>query len=274
MPRKEELYTAKIAKKQAIYEAKASYRQAKAQYKLERRQYKLAKKEYAARRRAGESPQAPVAPVRPMYTLGEELFNSISHGVGALLSIAALVILAVTTARTSDPLFIFSGCVYGITLILLYVMSTLYHALSHPGAKAVFRVFDHCSIFLLIAGTYTPYALISLGGVLGWVIFGGIWAAAILGVTLKAISLKRFRIFSAICYVVMGWAIVVVIRPLLAGLDPQGVLLLFLGGICYTVGIVFFALKKVRYMHSVWHIFVMAGSILHFFSILLHVFPR
>ena len=275
MPDKTELRTAKIEKKQAIAEAKAAYRAAKAQYRADKAQYRLEKKAYDARVRAGEAPgAAPVAPVRPMYTLGEELFNAISHGVGALLSVAALVIMAVFTARAHDPLAIVSTCIYGATLIILYVMSTLYHALHAPRAKAVFRVFDHCSIFLLIAGTYTPYCLLSLRGALGWAICIGIWAMAILGLVLNAVNMKKFRVFSAICYVAMGWAIIVAVKPLLAALAGPGVALLLAGGVCYTVGIVFFALKNIRYMHSVWHLFVLGGSILHFFSILLHVIPR
>lgn len=275
MPDKNELMTAKLEKKMAIAEAKAAYRAAKAQYKADKARYRQEKKEYDAMIRAGKvTGSAPVAPVRPMYTLGEELFNAISHGVGALLSVAALVIMAVFTARARDPMAIVSSCIYGATLVILYVMSTLYHALHAPRAKAVFRVFDHCSIFLLIAGTYTPYCLLSLRGVLGWVICIGIWAMAILGLVLNAVNMKKFRVFSAICYVVMGWAIIVAAKPLLAALSGPGIALLLAGGICYTVGIVFFALKNIRYMHSIWHLFVMAGSVLHFLSVLLHVIPR
>ena len=208
----------------------------------------------------------------PAYSLAEELISSISHGVGALLGIAALVICIVISVQHNDPWAIVSSCVYGATLMLLYTMSTIYHALKINKAKRVFRVIDHCSIYLLIAGTYTPYTLVALRGAVGWVLFGVVWAAAIAGIVVNAIDLKKYRVFSMITYLLMGWAIVFAFVPLQEVLPKEGLWLLFGGGIIFTIGAVFYAIgKKYKYMHSVFHFFVLAGSILHFFSIVLYV---
>jgi len=213
-----------------------------------------------------------------MYTLGEEIFNSVTHGVGGLISIASLVLLIVFAAIYGDGWCMASGIVYGITLIILYTMSTLYHAITPPKAKTVFRVFDHCSIFLLIAGTYTPYSLVALRKVdfhglsLGWLIFGIIWALAIFGIVFASMrKLNKFIEFPL--YVVMGWLIIFSINDLMEIIPFSGFVLLLAGGIVYTVGAVFFVLHKFRYMHSIWHIFVLGGSILHFLSVILYVFP-
>lgn len=206
-----------------------------------------------------------------MYTMGEEIFNSISHGVGVLLSIAALVLLIVFAAIYSDGYGLASALVYGISLILLYTMSMVYHIVQNEKGKKVLRIFDHCSIFILIAGTYTPYLLGPLRGALGWTIFGIIWGVTVVGILLNAISLERFKIISLVCYVLMGWGIVLSIKPLAQNLPAGGLWLLIAGGLVYTVGIVFYVMKKYRYMHSVWHLFVLAGSVCHYFSILLFV---
>lgn len=209
--------------------------------------------------------------VPPKYTLGEELFNSISHGVGVLLSIAALVLLVVFGAKSGGGYNLAAGIVYGISLIVLYTMSMVYHIVHAERGKAVMRIFDHCSIFVLIAGTYTPYLLVTLDKALGWVMFGIIWGMAVIGIILNSIDLERFRIFSLICYVIMGWAIIFTIKPLIAAIPFMGVLLLVLGGVIYTVGVIFYVLKKYKYMHSIWHLFVLGGSIFHYMSILLYV---
>ncbi|MDO4618231.1 MAG: hemolysin III family protein [Clostridia bacterium] len=206
-----------------------------------------------------------------MYTVGEEIFNSVSHGVGILLSIAALVLLVVFAVIYSDGLGLFGALFYGISLILLYTMSTVYHIVRNKTAKKVLRVFDHCSIFILIAGTYTPYLMGPLRGKLGWIIFGIIWGATVLGIILNAINLEKFRIFSTTLYVLMGWGIVLSIKPLSESLAPGGLWLLVAGGLVYTVGIIFYTMKKYRYMHSVWHLFVLAGSVCHYLSILLFI---
>jgi hemolysin III len=205
------------------------------------------------------------------YSLGEEIFNSISHGIGAALSIAGFVILVVKAAFSGDGWSIASGLVFGLTLIILYTMSTLYHAITNKTAKKVFRILDHCTIFLLIAGTYTPYTLITLNGVSGWVVFGILWGVTALGIVLNAVSLEKFKKFSLFCYLAMGWAVVFTMKTFIEVLDPIGLAFLFIGGFFYTVGIIFYALKRVKYMHSIWHLFVLAGSIFHYFSILLYV---
>ncbi len=209
----------------------------------------------------------------PKVSTAEELINSITHGLGALLGIGGTAVAIVWAALYGDAFSVVSASIYGAMLIILYTMSTLYHALTHKGAKYVFRIFDHCSIFLLIAGTYTPYTLVSLRGPLGWTIFGIIWGMTALGVVFNAISIEKFKIFSIISYVVMGWLIIIAIKPMMAVLEPPALMLLLSGGIAYTVGIVFFALKNIRFMHGIWHLFVLAGSILHYFSILLYVLP-
>ena len=213
-----------------------------------------------------------------MYTLGEEIFNAITHGVGDLIAIAALVLLIVFAAVYGDGWCLASGIVYGITLVILYTMSTLYHAITPERAKRVFRIFDHGSIFLLIAGTYTPYSLVTLREVdfhgisLGWLIFGVIWGLAVVGIVFAALR-KSVKWVEVPLYVLMGWMIILSIKDLVANLASGGVILLVAGGIVYTIGVVFFILHKYRYMHSIWHIFVLAGSILHFLSVLLYVFP-
>ncbi|MFZ5975734.1 MAG: PAQR family membrane homeostasis protein TrhA [Bacillota bacterium] len=208
----------------------------------------------------------------PAYTLGEELCNAISHGVGALLSIFALIAMTVVAVQTGTQLRIVCAVVYGATLFLLYSMSTLYHSL-RGRAKRVMRIFDHCSIYLLIAGTYTPYTLIMLPQSVGITLLIGIWACAALGITLNIIDLERFRKFSIVCYVGMGWAVIFAIEPLVNALNPAGLWLMIGGGLAYMLGLVFYAWKRCRYMHSIWHFFVLAGSTLHFISILLYVLP-
>ena len=206
------------------------------------------------------------------YTLGEEIFNSVSHGIGTLLAIACCAVAVVFTAFTGDPWRIVSASVYGACMIFLFLFSTLYHAIAHKGAKNVLRKFDHLGIFLLIAGSYMPLTLIVFRGVLGWVMFGVIWFAAILGVVLNSINVERFKKFSMITYVLMGWAVIVTLGPLVKSVATGGVTLLAVGGIMYTVGIVFYKLqKKVRYMHSIWHLFVIAGALFQFFGIFFYI---
>ena len=184
------------------------------------------------------------------YTLGEELVNAITHGLGTLLAAAGGTLMVASSAYQRDPYKLAGAIVYGAALLLLYLMSTLYHSVASPRAKEVLRIFDHCSIFLLIAGTYTPFTLITLRQQGGWLLFGGIWAAAIAGITLNAISLKRFEKLSLACYVVMGWAVVFQAGTLAAALSPAGLILLVAGGLCYTGGIAFYVLKK-PYMHGI-----------------------
>lgn len=211
----------------------------------------------------------------PIYTLFEELCNSISHGIGALLGVAALVLCLVKTLPTGDFYRIFSSFAYGISLIILYTISTVYHALKRNKGKAVMRILDHCSIYFLIAGSYTPFSLVLLRSYSegwGWAIFCIVWIAGILGITLNAISLERFKIFSMICYLAMGWAVVIAVKPLLSVFSGPGLALMVWGGVAYTLGAILYGIgAKMKYFHSIFHLFVVAGSVLHFFSIYLYV---
>lgn len=220
-----------------------------------------------------DSSQQKLIPFVPRYTLCEELINAISHGIGALLSIVALVLTIVISAKHGSAVAVVSSCIYGTMLIILYTMSTLYHSFkSTCKAKKVFRVFDHCSIFLLIFGSYTPFVLVAMRGTVGWTIFGIILTATIIGVTLNAINLEKFKIASMICYITMGWLIIFAFKDICNAVDKNGIILLASGGVVYTVGAIIFGLgKKIKYMHSLWHFFVLGGSILQFFSIYLYV---
>ncbi len=208
----------------------------------------------------------------PHYTLGEEIFNSVSHGVGVALACVGFGILIVLSALYGDAWAMSSSIVYSFSLFALYLASTLYHACPNRRVKGVLQVLDHCSIFLLIAGTYTPYTLITLRGALGWSLFAVVWGAAIVGVVLNAIDVQKYSRISMVCYVAMGWVVVLAIRPLMASLAWNGLVLLALGGVFYTVGIVFYVIRR-SYMHSIWHLFVLAGSVCHYLSILLYVIP-
>ncbi len=212
----------------------------------------------------------------PSYTKGEEIFNMVSHIVGGALGIAVVPLCVCMAAAHGNVFGIVSGAIYGFTLIVLYTMSSIYHGLKPKStAKKVFQIIDHCSIFLLIAGTYTPITLVTLreyNGALGWSMFGLVWAAAAVGITLNAIDLKSFKRFSMVCYLAMGWCIVVAIKPMISACGAGGLTFLVTGGILYTVGAVLYALgKKHAYVHSVFHVFVVFGSILHFFCILFYI---
>lgn len=202
------------------------------------------------------------------YTLGEEIFNSTSHGVGILLSLSALILMLFFS---SSILEIVSSIIFGSTLILLYTSSTLYHAITNDRAKKIFQILDHCTIYLLIAGSYTPYALLTIGGTSGWLIFIIIWISALIGILLNAINLSKFRILSIILYVAMGWAIAFYLPQLLDKLDFGGLMLLIAGGLAYTLGIVFYIIKGVKYFHSIWHLFVLGASLCHILSVLIYV---
>lgn len=210
----------------------------------------------------------PTVPLNKRYTLGEEIFNSVSHGVGALLAIAGTVVLIVVSALNVGAWGVVSSAIYGGSLIILYTMSTLYHALTNEKAKYVMRIMDHVTIFLLIAGTYTPITLVPLRGALGWVLFGLIWGAAVLGIVFNSIDLERFRKISVICYVVMGWAIIFAIKPLINAMPKLSLVFLLIGGALYSLGVIFYAIKKIKYFHSIWHLFTIGGSVFHYFAIL------
>lgn len=212
----------------------------------------------------------------PSYTKGEEIFNMVSHIAGGAVGICAVVLCVVFAALRGNVYGVVASAIYGASMIILYTMSSVYHGLRPElMAKKVFQVIDHCSIFLLIAGTYTPIALCSLreyNTALGWVIFGIIWGFAALGIVFNSIDIKAYSKFSAICYLVMGWCIVFAWKPTAAMLGTGGIALLLSGGISYTIGAVFYyLLKKKKFMHSVFHLFVVIGSILHFLCILFYV---
>jgi hemolysin III len=201
------------------------------------------------------------------YSVGEEIASAITHGIGAAMSIAALILLLVRASALGNALAVLSVSIYGISLILLYSMSTLYHSLTHARAKRVFKVLDHSSIYLLIAGTYTVYTLVALGNTLGLWIFGIVWGLAVLGVALEAFWVNRSKIISALLFLAMGWIVIFAIGPVRKALSPLSFNLLVSGGIAYTVGAIVYALKRIKWTHPLWHLFVLAGSILHFFSI-------
>ena len=207
------------------------------------------------------------------YSLGEEIANSITHGIGVVLAIAALGILVAFAGIYGNAWHVVSVSVYGTTLVLLYTASTLYHSIQHPRAKSILQVLDHSAIYLLIAGTYTPFTLVSLHGTWGWWLFGVIWGFAVLGVVFQLSLMKRWRAVSMGLYIGMGWVVVVAIKPLIVSLATGGMVFLVLGGLAYTVGILFYCWKKLKYHHAIWHLFVLSGSILHFFAVLLYVVP-
>ena len=208
----------------------------------------------------------------PRYTLGEELVNAISHGLGAAFGIVALVLCVVFSAKAGDAWMVVSSAIYGASMIVLYSISTIYHALGINRAKRVFQILDHCSIYFLIAGTYTPYTLVAMRGPVGFTVFGIIWAAAACGITFNAISLKKFRVLSMVLYISMGWAVVFSAKTLFASVPIVGIWLLVGGGVLYTVGAVLYGLGKTKkYMHSIFHFLALGGSVCHFISIFAYV---
>ena len=214
--------------------------------------------------------------VLPTYTKGEEIFNMTSHIVGGVLGIVATILCTIFAAIHGNTYGIVSGAIYGASLIILYTMSSIYHGLSPKlFSKRVFQILDHCTIFLLIAGCYTPVALCNIREVdsaSGWTIFGVIWALAIIGIILNSIDLKKFKVFSMICYLLMGWCIIFRVDLLIKSVDMSGIILLVAGGIDYTIGAILYGIgKKHKYFHSIFHLFILLGSFLQFFCILLYI---
>ena len=207
------------------------------------------------------------------YSIGEEIANSITHGIGIVLAIAALVVLTAYAGIYGNAWHIVSVSVYGTTLILLYTASTLYHSIQQPRVKSMLQVLDHSAIYLLIAGTYTPFTLVNLRGPWGWWLFGVIWGFAVFGTVFQLSRMKRWRAVSLGLYIGMGWAVVVAVKPLIVSVAAGGIVFLVLGGLAYTAGILFYTWKKLKFHHAIWHVFVLAGSILHFFAVLLYVVP-
>ncbi len=207
------------------------------------------------------------------YSIAEEIANSITHGLGALLSIAALVLMVVLAVTQSSTIAVVASAIYGVSLILLFLASTLYHSFQEPGVKKSLKVFDHCAIYLLIAGTYTPFMLISLQGAWGYTMTAVIWSLALFGIIFKLFFTEKFPKLSLFTYIFMGWLIVVASSELVSKVPVGGLVLLAVGGLVYTSGTIFYASDKIPYNHAIWHGFVLGGAICHFFAIYLYVIP-
>jgi len=207
------------------------------------------------------------------YSLSEEIASSVTHGIGVLLAVGALVVMVVFAALRGTAWHVVSCAVYGATLVLMFAASTLYHSLSRPRAKVVMKVLDHSAIYLLIAGTYTPFLLVTLRGPWGWSLFGVIWVLALVGIVFKVFFAGRFKLFSTLVYIGMGWMVIIAIRPLYKSLPLGGLTWLVAGGLFYTGGTIFYLWRRIPFNHAVWHAFVIAGSLCHFFSVMLYVIP-
>ncbi len=210
----------------------------------------------------------------PRYSAGEEIANAISHGIGAVLGVAGLAVLTVAATTRGQGAWQVVPCViYGVALVLMFTVSSLYHSLTHPRAKRVFRILDHEMIFLMIAGSYTPFVLITLRGALGWTLFGIVWGIAVAGLVFQAFFTGRFKVASTLLYLLMGWVIAFALKPLIDHMSPAGIRWLVAGGLSYTLGALVYLCKRLPYHHAVWHLFVLVGSICHYFAILWHVLP-
>lgn len=207
------------------------------------------------------------------YSKAEEIANSITHGLGAVLGVAGLVLLLVFSSLEGSASHVVSSAIYGSALIILYLASTLYHAIPSPRAKRFFQKLDHSSIFLLIAGTYTPITLNALGGPWGWSIFGTVWGLALIGIILELATQKRYKKISITLYLCMGWLIVIAVKPMIENVAAGGLILLLSGGLVYSLGIIFYLWKRCPFNHAIWHLFVLAGSILQFFAVFFYILP-
>lgn len=205
--------------------------------------------------------------------LGDIITNSVTHGLGALLALGGAAFLVAAASKESLP--VLASCtVFGVTLVLVYLCSTLYHSLIRTPARHVLKVLDHSSIYLLIAGTYTPFTVVSLHGRAGWTLFGAVWGLAVAGVVFKSIAVERYQVLSAVVYISMGWLVVFATGPLIHAISLRGAAWLLAGGVCYTGGILFFALDSKSYFHGIWHVFVLLGSVFHYFAVLFYVVQR
>jgi hemolysin III len=207
------------------------------------------------------------------YSSLEEIFNSITHAIGALVSIAGLVLLIVFSSIYGNSSHIISCTIFGFTLVLLYTASTLYHSFRKPNLKHLFKILDHSCIYILIAGTYTPFMLVTISGILGWSIFALVWSLTIIGVVLKVFFVHRFKIISTIAYILMGWIVIFAIKPLFQILPGGGLALLICGGLAYTLGTIFYSWDKLPFNHAIWHLFVLTGSVCHFCAVIFYVIP-
>ena len=206
-------------------------------------------------------------------TLGEEIANVVTHGIGVVLSICALVLMLVYSMGEADPWRVGGVTVFGIALILMYLASTLYHAIPHPPLKKLLRVMDHCAIYLLIAGTYTPFLLVFMRGSWGWTLFFMLWGMAILGCGFKLFFTGRWNFVSTLCYIGMGWMALLTIKPAMENIPGMALFLMLLGGLSYTGGVLFYLWHRLPYHHAIWHLFVMGGSAIHFLAVIFYVVP-
>ena len=208
------------------------------------------------------------------YTIGEEIFNSVSHGVSALAAVVGCTVMVTLSACLGNRKAVLCSLVFGLSLVTMYTMSTLYHAFPFEKVKRIFRVFDHSSIPLLIAGSYTPFCVIALGeSPKGSIVTAVVWRCATVAILLNVINLDRFEKLNLVLYIFMGWAVLFALKDIVAAQPGPGFILLAAGGLAYTVGIIFYKMTKIRYMHSVWHLFVSAGSLLHFLCVVMYVLP-
>ena len=212
-------------------------------------------------------------PKERLFSIIEETMHSVTHGIGTGLAIVGMTILVVLAVSNGDIYQIVSFSIFGSTLVLLYLASTLYHGFQNPRLKQIFKIFDHAAIYLLIAGTYTPFLLLALRGTTGWTLLVIVWGIALVGVIYKIFFIKRFHVLSVISYILLSWLCVFVFNQMLATIPIGGIIWLVVGGLFYMVGIIFYALQKIPYMHVVWHFFVLAGSICHYFAVLLYLAP-
>jgi len=204
----------------------------------------------------------------PTYSLGEEIANSVTHGIGAVLSVAGLTALVLLAAIHGDAWRVVSFSIYGSTLIILYLISTLYHSFPQPRLKRIFRTLDHAAIYLLIAGTYTPFLLVALRGALGWTLLAVVWSLAVVGVVWKLFFMDRLKVVATMAYLFMGWIAIIAVKPMIANLSTVGMILVATGGAVYSLGVIFYVWRKLPYNHAIWHLFVLVASICHFFAVM------
>lgn len=210
---------------------------------------------------------------KKLYSVGEEVAHVITHGLGAVLAIAGLTVLVARAAMYGDAWHITASAIFGASLVMMYAASALFHGIQYPRAKHILRVIDHSLIYVLIAGTYTPFTLITLRGPWGWSLFGVTWGLALFGIVFKIFATGKFEKLSLAIYLGMGWCAIVAVKPLLAALPTGGLILMLAGGLTYSAGVAFYVRERMRYHHAVWHVFVLGGSVLHYFAILLYVIP-
>lgn len=206
-------------------------------------------------------------------SLIEELANGITHGIGLVLSVIGMITLVVLSVMRGNAWHIAGCTTFGVTLVLLYAASTLYHTFHTPRLKRILKILDHAAIYLLIAGTYTPFTLVNLRGFWGWTLFSIVWGLSVFGILWKLFHAERFQIISTLIYLAMGWVVLIAIKPVLSAVPVSGIVWLVAGGLFYTIGVFFFAFNRLRYNHAIWHVFVMAGSICHYFAVLFYVLP-